>query len=153
MLKTYTVFSIRDEFAKRYFYKSDILFRFLKDAPEADNKAIKKQFDYITNSFTTSDIVSRLSDINEASLRVNDAENELTIEATDYTIYISVFDKYLTFTYDQTYQTEELLYNTLRNICPYIFIINRKREGHYGWVSPLQQNLRYKSGQLLYSFF
>lgn len=152
MLESFTIFSIRDEFAKRYFYKSDILFRFLKKAISSEDKILSKQFNYITQSFSTSMILSQLTHIDDKQVTVNEEDEEIMIQDDRATIQISINDKFLTFACDQTYQSEELLYHTLRDVSPYMFIMNDKKDNNYGWVSPLNQKLRYKSGQLLYSF-
>lgn len=142
------MFWIKKEFAHHYFYKSDILYRFLKlYQNNKDREDLSTQYHYITNNFPERTLISHLHRIN-----VQKEHNQFEINKNGQYVNLHIEKKYLSFSCKNLIDAEELLFPTLRLFQPLLFIMSKTDMEDYGWISPVQKSSEYYNGQVLYSY-
>lgn len=152
-MNKYYVFWIKEEFAYHYFYKNDILYRFLSAYQEnKDRTDLFRQYNYITNRFPISMLISHLHRSPNQSAQSNINENKIEIYNHQRYLTLHIHEKHLIFHCESLYDAEELLFPTLRIFQPLLFVMSEINQGEYGWISPVTKNRKYNSGQILYSF-
>ena len=152
-LNKYLVFWIKEEFAYHYFYKNDILHRFLSAYQEnKDQWDLSTQYDYITKKIPSKMLISHLYRNHNHSVEIQKKEKEFKIYNDQQYLTLHIYDKHLLFHCETLYDAEELLFPTLRIFQPLLFVMNKTNQQEYGWISPVTKNRKYNSGQILYSY-
>lgn len=134
ILHEYVIHWIRREFAHHYFYKSDILYRFIKEYENNLNRDdLKKQYEYVTNDFSKSSIIRCIRQFikNKGSITVNG--NHLFLMDSHTSIDLHVFEKQIYLKCENLIDAEELLFPALRTLQPYLFITGVNLD-NYGWM-------------------
>lgn len=145
----YNVFWIKEEFAYHYFYKSDILYRFIKSYQNNKSRQdLSSQYNYITNVFPKNTLVSHLHQDKQIQIAMKDYQ--LKIYNKERHIYLQIEEKYLTFYCHSLHDAEELLFPSLRLFHPLLFVVGTYVED-YGWITSIVKN-NYKLRQVLYSY-
>lgn len=153
VLKRYFVYSIKEEFAYHYFYKNDILYRFLSAYQEnKDRWDLSLQYDYITNKFPSNMLISHLQRGYNQTVQAKSAKNEFEIYNHQHHLTLHIHEKHITIYCETLYDAEELLFPTLRVFQPLLFVMCRSSQEEYGWISPVTKNRKYNNGQILYSY-
>src|SRR5699024_12790760 len=101
----------RSEFAQHYLYKSDILYRIIKEYENNLNRDdLKKQYEYVTNDFSKSSIIRCIRQFikNKGSITVNG--NHLFLMDSHTSIDLHVFDKQIYLKCENLIDAEELLF-------------------------------------------
>lgn len=153
-MKKFLIYCIKDEFAEHYYYKSDVLFRFLKSHREKrTRKDFNLQFDYITKDFPDNliyQLISQLRHVN--SMQFFKHDNHLKLYGDYYDLSLYIYEKQLTIHCQSLYEAEAILFPALRLFHPYLFIIDNHFE-EFGWLSPDKNKFTLtEKKQLLYSF-
>ncbi|WP_339215153.1 sporulation inhibitor of replication protein SirA [Ornithinibacillus sp. FSL M8-0202] len=150
-MKEYTVYWIKEEFAKHYYYKSDILYRFIKEYHlNQFRNDLHMQFHYITENFPKDALTSQLWRQPKNTLgKINSCEM-LELGNKREFITLQIEEKHIKFRCETLQDAEALLFPTLRRFHPYLFIINSEYE-NYGWISPAKTITAYNNDQVLYS--
>jgi hypothetical protein len=152
-LKEYLAFWIKEEFAYHYFYKNDILHRFLSSYQGSkDRWDLAIQFDYITNEIPKHMLISHLKMIHSQHVQAQRKVNPIEIYNDQQYMTLHIHEKHLEFYCDRLYDAEELLFPTLRIFQPLLFVMNKTNKDEYGWISPVTKNRKYNNGQILYSY-
>lgn len=152
-LNKYLVFWIKEEFAYHYFYRNDILHRFLNAYQENKNRwDLSIQYDYITNKIPNKMLVSHLDRNHNQRVELGESETEFEIYNDHQYLTLHIYEKHLIFHCETLLDAEELLFPTLRIFQPLLFVMNNKNQDEYGWISPVTKNRKYNSGQILYSY-
>ncbi|WP_047981180.1 sporulation inhibitor of replication protein SirA [Ornithinibacillus contaminans] len=150
-MKEYTVYWIKEEFAKHYYYKNDILFRFIR---EYQTKRVRKdlvmQFNFITEDVPVDLILPKLAMQQGKNGSGYFDENPIQLVGTHNDITLHIAKKHLKFRCETLQNAEAVLFPMLRQIHPYIFIIDYQSE-NFGWISPARINIAYTTEQVLYS--
>lgn len=152
-MNEYLVFWIKEEFAFHYFYKNDVLYRFLVlYQKNKDRQDLLTQYDHITNVLPKHTIISHLKRFhpNRVSSKYHSNQLEINYETQHLTLY--VYKKHLRFYCKTLQDAEELLFPTLRLFQPFLFVMGKKSRGDYGWISPVTKKRKYNNGQVLYSY-
>jgi hypothetical protein len=150
-MKEYKIYWIKEEFARHYYYKSDILYRFLREFHSQKYRVdLVSQFDFITESFPKDSLTLQL-------LRKpqNKLQNEKNIDIVDIKdkhslISLHIEEKQIKFRCETLQDAETLLFPSLRQFHPFLFIIDDDYE-NYGWISPVRTSIGYNNEQVLYS--
>lgn len=132
----YSVIWIKEDIAKHYFHKSDILYRFIKAYQKNhDRTDLKKQYDYITNDFPETALISHMKKyLNNVSVQVEGPQIKLNKNLHLISLHIS--EKHLKFRCETLQDAEETLFPILRQFQSILFIIGNNIE-NYGWISPV----------------
>jgi hypothetical protein len=150
-MKEYKIYWIKEEFARHYYYKSDILYRFLREFHRQKNRVdLVSQFNFITESFPKDSLTfqllrqpkNRLQ--NEQNIDIVDIENKHSL------ISLHIEEKQIKFRCETLQDAETLLFPALRQFHPFLFIIDDHYE-NYGWISPVRTSIGYNNEQVLYS--
>ncbi|WP_158701740.1 sporulation inhibitor of replication protein SirA [Lentibacillus sp. Marseille-P4043] len=148
----YSIYWIKEEFAYRYFHKSGILYRFLKEyQTNTERTDLKNQFNYITKSFPAASLLTHIK--NHLQTRKNIMVNGKYIEMfTNDSHYITLHiqEKQINFRCEMLHDAEKLLFPALRSFHPCLFIVGNDLD-NYGWISLVSMERAYLHGQVLYS--
>lgn len=150
-MKEYKVYWIKEEFARHYYYKSDILYRFIQEyhAKQARHDLVS-QFHFITESFPKDSIKSQLIRQPLNTLNLLGKDNHVEIGNSHNYISLHIAEKQIKFRCETLQDAETLLFPTLRRLHTYLFIVDSSYE-NFGWISPVKLSNGYNSGQVLYS--
>lgn len=148
----YSIIWIKEAVAKHYFYKSGILYRFLKDYQKKQNRSdLKVQYDYITNCFPKNVLTSHIKRYcmeNQIAIRMEGSH--IRLHKNKQLISLHISEKHLKFRCETLEDAEEFLFPMLRQFQPILFIIGNNIE-NFGWISPMPYSGNYCSEQVLYS--
>ncbi|UJL48017.1 sporulation inhibitor of replication protein SirA [Virgibacillus sp. NKC19-16] len=148
----YSIFWIKEDVAKHYFYKSGILYRFMRDYQKNQNRAdLKIQHDYIINRFPKNILISHIKRYCRENYIVFQLErSHIQLHKNKQLISLHISEKHLKFRCETLEDAEEFLFPMLRQFQPILFIIGNNIE-NYGWISPIPYSGNYYSEQVLYS--
>lgn len=153
-MKEYSIYCIKNEFAEHYFYKSDILYRFIKSYHQNRyRKDLNLQFNHITNRFTNDIVYHIFSQLKMMdTIQIVKKDNQLEFNSQQYYLSLYIYKKQLKFRAESLYEAELMLFPALRLFHPYLFIIE-SYFNDYGWIAPDKNHLTLMEGkQLLYSY-
>lgn len=152
-LNKYYVFWIKEEFAYHYFYKNDILYRFLSAYQEhKDRPDLFIQYHYITNRFPVKPLISHLHRSPHQNVQSDHHKKKIEIYNHQHYLSLHIHEKQLVFHCESLYDAEELLFPSLRIFQPLLFVMSEMNQGEFGWISPVTKNRKYNSEQILYSY-
>lgn len=152
MLNEYVVYWIKEPFAHRYFKKSDILFRFLKEYEKnKERQDLLLQFKYITKKFPI-DVIMKHFNGYRYGHRVHShySSQKMDIYNEGNTLSLWVKSHRLVFQCPSLDVAELELLPILREFHPYLFIANIETN-EFGWISPILSSEQFKNEQVLYS--
>ncbi|GGJ84839.1 hypothetical protein GCM10007063_04210 [Lentibacillus kapialis] len=149
----YSIYWIKEEFARFFYYRSDILCRFIKSYHRLQNREdLKRQFQYITIDMPEDALISHILNNQPSNARIENNEQFLVIEKGTCNISLHIEQKRIKFLGDIIHDAEGLLFPALRTYQPYFFVVGQA-EYDFGWISPvLQLKGNDKAGQVLYSY-
>lgn len=149
LVNKYSIFWIKEEVAQRYFYKSDILYRFLKSYQSNKGRQdLSKQYNYITHNFPEEALIEHIKKNNHSiSIKTLSDKQKMTLYKNNQYILLYVYDSHLTFLSKSLHEAEYLLFPILRTFHPLLFIMSHTHI-NYGWISPVP-NIKYKNRQVL----
>jgi len=150
----YSVYWLKEEVARNYFHKSELLFRFFKEYENNQHRSyLKKQYHYITSEFPKEKIhfYVRKQFGMKSNLTKEREDSRIDIFANNKFISLHIGEKRLKFHSESLQDAEEILFPLLRQMHPYLFVVGNTYE-NYGWISPMK-NISYpsKSKEVLYS--
>lgn len=151
-MSNYSIYWIREEFAYRYYYKSGILYRFLKEYQQnLDRTEFKEQYNFITNTFPAASLITHIKNNqqNGLNLTINDKHLEIFSDQAHY-ISLHIHEKHINFRCEMLHDAENMLFSTLRSFHPFLFIVGNDLD-NYGWISPVSKERVCTDGQVLYS--
>ncbi|WP_430785767.1 sporulation inhibitor of replication protein SirA [Virgibacillus flavescens] len=150
-MNTYSVYSIKKEFARRYYYRSDILYRFLKQYHKNDrNQIITNQFNDITHSFSANEFNTKIKSLYNHKAIVNYGNNSIEIVQGKHCISLHIAEKQIEFRCDMIHDAEVLLFPILKLFHSSLFVLDNNLN-NYGWISPVTKVKDYLDEQVLYS--
>ncbi|MFC4557223.1 sporulation inhibitor of replication protein SirA [Virgibacillus kekensis] len=149
----YSIYWIKEEFARHFFYRGDIVYRFIKDYQVNGHRGdLKSQFDYVTREFSCSDIITHIRKNNTCSKLSMEVEGDfLKIWSKRRYISLHIEKKRINFRSEIILDAEETLFPTLRSFHPHLFVMGEDST-NYGWISPVGQEDEDEIRQALYSF-
>ncbi|WP_167751294.1 sporulation inhibitor of replication protein SirA [Lentibacillus salicampi] len=149
----YAIYWVKEEFAHFFYYRSDILCRFIKSYYRNPNREdLKRQFQYITMDMPESLLVSHIMKHQSPHVGFKNENGLLYIHEGTNMISLHIEQKRINFRGDIIHDAEGLLFPALRTYQPYFFVVG-DQPYDFGWISPvLQLKGHDKSGQVLYSY-
>src|SRR5699024_1447613 len=142
---------IKEVFAYRYFYRSDILYRFIRSYGQNNHrKDLKKQFTYITKEFPEQDLIASLKKYQTQQSNLTTEKNTIHLYEHGYYIPLQIHQKHLKFSCKTLQEAEEVLFPKLRSFHPSLFIMKSNLR-EYGWITPMLKRNKVKDGHVLYS--
>ncbi|MHA6251202.1 sporulation inhibitor of replication protein SirA [Oceanobacillus sp. CAU 1775] len=146
---TYSVFCIRSEIVTHYYYKTGILYRFLKEFKENRKPSyLQLQYNFITEPLTLDLISSSLQYTNEG-IDWDKRDNYLKMYRNNGHLSIYKDERHLEFSCDSIEEAEEFLFPMLRRLPLHFFVVNNTIKD-YGWLT-LDKNNYLEIKQILYS--
>jgi len=154
-LKDYHIYCIKDEFADHYYYKCDLLYRFIQAYQEERNRSdLALQFNYITSHFPSDLIVAIKSKLKKShSYKVeNEGVNWLELISKGRCLYLYIYKEKMILKCESLHDAETILFPSLRGVYPYLFVIGPLLN-EFGWISPdLNKFPLIEKKEVLYSF-
>lgn len=150
----YTIFWIKEEFAYHYFYKNEILYRFLKMYQfNRERHDLLSQYNYITNNFSSDGLIKHFKEhfTQEGLIKLEEKTIKLYNESRNQFISLHINKKHLDFYSKSLNDAEDLLFPTLRLYQPLLFIMNQSRQD-FGWISPVMNRYNDENSAKLYSY-
>ncbi|MDO6451143.1 sporulation inhibitor of replication protein SirA [Oceanobacillus profundus] len=147
----YAIYWIKEDVARSYFHKSDILHRFLKEyEANPTRKDLRDQYIYITHHISLQAIAAQLNSqaLNQMSIQTDG--HMLYLTKNDIMIRLHAENGRLHFQCNELQDAAMLLFPMLRNCYPFVFVQGKKAP-NYGWVSPITQKNSVRMRQILYS--
>lgn len=131
----YSVFWIEEEFFSHYYYRSDILFRFIRDY-QYDGSRIDlcSQFHFITRYLPYTSLVTHIKRYHSGSLEIHIEGNRIRLKNNFYSLVLSIHKKQLVVRCPSLENAECLLFEPLRSFHPSLFIIEKDLK-NYGWIA------------------
>lgn len=152
-MNEYIVYWLEEPFTRRYFKKSDILFRFLKQyEKDKERQDLLLQFKYITKIFPKDVIIELFNDYRyKHKINVHvDSQKKIDIRKENNIITLWINTNRIVFYCSSLDVAEFVLLPILREFHPYLFIANMETN-EYGWISPIFSSDQFKKEQVLYS--
>ncbi|WP_186577373.1 sporulation inhibitor of replication protein SirA [Aquibacillus kalidii] len=138
-MQKYTIFWIEQEFCYHYFYKSEILFRFLNEYMNNNSRNdLQSQFDFITKSIPYSNLVTHIQRFhgNQIELKVNGRKIDLIKNNNKVTLYLKERSMIIKCTSVQ--EADFLLFGALKMFDPSFFIVENGSTNS-GWITPVKK--------------
>lgn len=147
----YSVFWIEEEFSYHYFYRAEILYRFLNGWQEPVKSAdYNSQFNYVTRILPVSELISHFSSAGSA-ISVEKTSNVLSFHSGRQRLTLSVEERIIHAECEFFQEAEALLFQSLRKFDDNFFAVETSQE-NYGWISTGKKRNHALNHQLLYSF-
>ncbi|WP_010649157.1 sporulation inhibitor of replication protein SirA [Oceanobacillus massiliensis] len=150
-MNEYSIYWIKEEVANRYFHKSDILMRFLKEY-EANpvRNDLKAQYRYVTRQISFPRIYSHLKKHAPDNITVYSVGKLIYIYRKNQFMLLQVENGILNFRCQNLQEAVMLLFPMLYSSYPNLFV-QGKNINDYGWISPITQKNNDRT-QVLYSY-
>ncbi|MFD1360461.1 sporulation inhibitor of replication protein SirA [Lentibacillus salinarum] len=148
----YTIYWVKEEFARFFYYRSDVLYRFLKSYEQHQSREIiARQFHYITLDIPEDMLISNIMQSHPSHANLITEGNSIKIYQEKRCISLHIEQKRINFRGNIIYDAEDLLFPALRSIHPYFFVVGA-HPYDFGWIAPvtLERNMD-KHEQVLYS--
>lgn len=148
-MNKYSIYWIKQEVAEHYFYKSDVLYRFLKSYQHDQNRQdLSTQYRYITHSFHEAHLAEHIKMYDHhVSIKTHWNDQKMTLSKNNQYILLQIDHSHLTCVSTSLHDAEAMLFSILRTFNPLLFIISHT-ENNYGWISPVTHT-KYKNRQVL----
>lgn len=148
-LEVYYIYSMKQQVARHYYYKSDLLFRFLATcACKIEQEDIMRQFTYVTHTIQARQIVRFIKSISHSVTIKQNNELDFKLSNGEQMVRLSVQKTYIKVTCSSIFDAEQLLFQPLRSFPNYLFVVHANKHV-YGWISILKDDESSKSRQAL----
>jgi len=148
---TYSIFCVKAKVGSHYFYKTEILYRFLKEFRENRSRNyLQLQYEYITEPLTL-DIITTYIQLYTSEVVMEKRDKHLKLYWKDKNLTIYEDDQHVEFTCDSIEDAEYFLFPALRKLKLYFFVTGHHVKHDYGWLSFIKKNKTINK-QILYSF-
>ncbi|MCP8616424.1 sporulation inhibitor of replication protein SirA [Salirhabdus salicampi] len=136
-----SLFWIREEFAKHYFHKSDLLYAFLREyKKEHADQTYNRQFDFITKDIPFAKISRYLHDKLKGSAKVHIGINHISIEHQNLQMAIQCDRKEWTILCSSMEEAELMLFEYMRGFHTSFFVMDVHNH-QYGWLAPIKKEI------------
>lgn len=136
----YYVYAVKDEIAKEYYYKTELLFRFFQEYHNHSHKDLYKlQFSFITKPFPEHSLVCLLKN----SPRYNHRkliEGKKVTKWVETRGIIEITKEMCLIQCNSFMEAEQILFQKLRMIDRCFFIAEYHFQ-QYGWISPQRKEM------------
>ncbi|GAB4072671.1 hypothetical protein GCM10028778_04290 [Barrientosiimonas marina] len=153
-MNQYTIYAIKEEFAHFFYFRSDVLYRFLKSYEQGEKYDVfARQFDFITIELAETSVLSHINRFLPSHIHMARGYNTVKIYNNRHSISLHIGEKHINFWGDIVHAAEDLFFPVLRLFHPYFFVAG-DNVYNSGWIAPvtLAQN-KDKHEQVLYSYF
>ncbi|MBP2077749.1 sporulation inhibitor of replication protein SirA [Oceanobacillus polygoni] len=147
----YAIYWIKEDIARSYFHKGDILYRFLKEyEANPTREDLKAQYIYITHHIPFQAIAAQLNNQALEQISIQTDGQMLYLNKNDLTIRLHAENGRLHFQCKDLQEAAMVLFPMLRNCYPFVFV-QGKNVPNYGWISPITLKNSVRMRQVLYS--
>ncbi len=151
-MPNYSIFIVNSEFANHYFYRSEILYRFLRKFDVYPRDSITyKQSRYVTSEIPVRELMDYLAFSHSGKSEFEKDGNRLRIKDHRSDVAELLIDLRCIHGFSTSFSAmENLLFQYLRRFDSRFFIIECDSD-NYGWISPIGKRHKDLNTRLLYS--
>ena len=141
-MHTYSAFWIREEFHHHYFYRSDILYRFLHEYLRSDKRSNEwnDQYNYVTQFIPYSELLSHINNFHQRRINISISEESIELSKDDSFAIIYMAERCFTIKCESIEQLDSLLFQPLKTFNPSFFVIELGSTNS-GWVTPIKKEI------------
>ncbi|WP_179107163.1 sporulation inhibitor of replication protein SirA [Sediminibacillus massiliensis] len=148
----YSIYWIKEEVSLQYFYRSDILYRFLSECNMYPDKTdMMKQFEYITHPIPAKQLVGHIIKCQAKGVESVTDGRRLKLAGKEQSLELFTAGRFLHGNCGTMDEAETLVFQPLRLFDRNFFVIENET-GKFGWISPVTKRNHTLNPQLLYSF-
>ncbi|MRH42617.1 sporulation inhibitor of replication protein SirA [Aquibacillus halophilus] len=138
----YSVFWIKEEFHYNYFYKPDILYRFLNEYVNNSipSKYLDSQFNYITHTISYNSLLEHLRQYHNYQININASSNRMDCNIGDKSLNIYIKRRNLVIESNSVEEVDTLVFQPLKNISSSFFVIELGTTNS-GWITPVKKEV------------
>lgn len=139
-MQQFSVFLIQKNYAEHFYYKIDILFRFLKEQLTKNHQQNLNQLEEVLNKIDIFDLLfhfqHHLNDyqFEENKIIIKNSLDEVIIQINDYCLNVQA---------DSILIADQLFFRYIKSFNPHLFVINFETND-CGWISPLENRELYR---------
>lgn len=149
VLEVYYVYSMKVKVAHHFYYKSSVLFNFLKTYEKNSNQIeLKDQFSYIIDEFDQPKLMYYIKSISNYIQITQIQPGYFQISDGTKSVYLHVLDTHFVLKCPSIHVAEELLFESLRLFPSHLFVVHAEKHV-YGWISTLKNKESINNRQLL----
>ncbi|HEY4601646.1 MAG TPA: sporulation inhibitor of replication protein SirA [Cerasibacillus sp.] len=150
-MQIYSIYWIKETFAKHFFYKSDIVYRFIKTYHATKRDDLVRQFQFITHSFSEATVQSQLTKYLAKKYQIQYEGNSVIITSTTFTMTVYIYEKYIVLYCHSLEEAEAVLFPIFRLLDLNFFIMSHTHP-RFGWIASLMDKKDKRSrNEVLYS--
>ncbi|MDC3414238.1 sporulation inhibitor of replication protein SirA [Aquibacillus sp. 3ASR75-11] len=151
-MREYTIYWIRKEFCNRYFFRSEILFRFIASYhKETHNPILSSQFQFVAQDIPYIQLVNHIKSYYTPFLDIQVEGNQIILNGNDQLmVTMDIHRKQVQIRCQHIQDAESVVFQPLRTFDSCFFVIEQGVH-NYGWISPLKKRKDILDKELLYS--
>ncbi|QTM99503.1 sporulation inhibitor of replication protein SirA [Sediminibacillus dalangtanensis] len=150
-MPNYSIFLVNSEFANHYYYRSEILYRFLRKFDVYPVDSINyKQSRYVTSEIPVRELMDYLALCHSGENAFEKKGNVLRIEGQSDVAELLIAGTCIYGSSSSFSGAEKLLFQYFRRFNSRFFIIEYDSD-NYGWISPIGKRHKDLNTRLLYS--
>ncbi|GEL76300.1 sporulation inhibitor of replication protein SirA [Tenuibacillus multivorans] len=131
----YSVYLFKSDYALHFYYKIDIVYRFLYKQKLAGEGSDHKQYQSVLDKVNRDDLLSHLNLWVDDGVSIEAKKNQLMIERSSQKIYVHIADYAITILADSIVDLDGLLFQYIKTFHPHIFAVNYETK-ECGWITP-----------------
>ncbi|MDC3416295.1 sporulation inhibitor of replication protein SirA [Aquibacillus salsiterrae] len=140
-MQKYSIFWIEEEFCYHYFYRSEILYRFLNEYLSYTSRTdLLSQFTFVTRNLPYNTLLTHFKNYHGDSLKLEMTEKGLVMEKGNSSVCLELFDRYITVQAFSVEEADRLLFQCLKSFDPSFFIIESETT-NCGWITPIKKEV------------
>ncbi|MGM8216232.1 sporulation inhibitor of replication protein SirA [Bacillaceae bacterium W0354] len=138
----YSLYLFKARFAEHFYYKIDVLYRFLFEQVHSTDEQTPNQLITVLDEMNLSDIVFHLQyelkniqcDVYNNTINIKSGKDEVIVHVSDFSLDIYA---------DSLFVADRLFFRYIKSFHPHIFVVNFDTFD-CGWISPLAKRELYR---------
>ncbi|WP_407271488.1 sporulation inhibitor of replication protein SirA [Radiobacillus sp. PE A8.2] len=135
----YAMFWIKEEFCYQYYYKSDVLHRFLNQCLTNRSIVLDTQFNYVTQPISFTQLLKHIKNFH-LHIKIDQDGNTMTLKKHGQSLCIHIEERYLMIDCNTVQEADNLLFQPLISFHRNFFIIEKGTINN-GWIAPAKKEM------------
>lgn len=140
-MQKYTIFWVEEEFCYHYYYKSEILYRFLNEyMSNFYRKDLRTQFNYITRIIPYSSLITHIQTFHHNQIKFKIDGRNIELNKGEHNALLYLNERSLSIMCPSIQDAEIILFQALTSFDRNFFIIEQDTTNS-GWISPVKKEV------------
>ncbi|MBM7572124.1 sporulation inhibitor of replication protein SirA [Aquibacillus albus] len=140
-MQKYSIFWIEEEFCFHYFYKSEILYRFLNEyLSNASRSDLLAQFKFVTKNIPYHPLMTDIRKYHKNKIKIIKNGKDIILLLDNHPLEIQCYDRYMTVSCSSVEIADNVLFQALKAFHPSFFIIENGTTNS-GWITPVKKEI------------